>query len=105
MPPRKPASTTVPLGSALEGSEPLARLMARLRQSRSCFEAVKAALPPALATQVQAGGYDEGEWTLLAGNGAVAAKLRQLQPRLEEVLREHGHAGVALRIRVRPPVR
>lgn len=105
MPPRDPAATTVRLGSALDASEPLTRLMARLRASQACLEAVREALPAALAPQVRAGGFDDGEWTLLATSGAVAAKLRQLQPRLEQVLRDRGHAGVALRIKVQPPTR
>jgi hypothetical protein len=37
---------------------------------------------------------------LLAANASVAAKLRQLQPRLEEVLRERGWQVNAVRVKV-----
>ena len=105
MPRRDPVTKTLRLDGALEGSEPLSRLMARLRASKACLEIVQGALPPELAAQVRPGGFDEGQWTLLAGNSAVAAKLRQLQPRLEQVLREKGQAGVSLQVKVQPPAR
>ena len=45
---------------------------------------------------------DEG-WTMLAGNPAVAAKLRQLQPRLEAALKQKGFQRTGIRIRVQSP--
>ena len=47
-----------------------------------------------------AGPVDENGWSLLAANAAVAAKLRQLQPRLEDLLRERGWAVSAIRVKV-----
>jgi hypothetical protein len=49
---------------------------------------------------VRPGPLDAEGWTLLAANTAVAAKLRQLQPRLEETLLEHGWPAGSLRIKV-----
>jgi hypothetical protein len=43
---------------------------------------------------------DADGWTLLAENTAVAAKLRQLQPRLEAALLDNGWPTGALRIKV-----
>jgi hypothetical protein len=56
----------------------------------------------ALAASVRAGPLDETGWSLLGGNAAVAAKLRQLAPRLEARLHERGHAVTSIRIKVSP---
>ena len=48
------------------------------------------------------GPLDDESWTLLAANGAVAAKLRQLQPRIEQTLCSAGWPARALRIRISP---
>ena len=78
--------------------------MARLRQlmqdSNARFAAILAGLPPALAAHVKPGPVDETGWSLLAANASVAAKLRQLQPRLEELLRERGWQVSAIRVKV-----
>jgi hypothetical protein len=57
-------------------------------------------LPPALAPHVRPGPLDAEGWTLLAANTAVAAKLRQLRPRLESALLDNGWPPGALRIKV-----
>jgi hypothetical protein len=49
---------------------------------------------------VRPGSLDAEGWTLLAANTAVAAKLRQLQPRLESALLDAGWPAGALRIKV-----
>lgn len=91
---------TLPVDLALSRSEPLARLTARLRESRSRFETIRPALPPALRAFVQAGPVDEEGWTLLAANAGVAAKLRQLLPRLDDLLREAGWPRIDLRLKI-----
>ena len=90
----------LPLHDALGRSAPLALLRQRLRESTARFESLRGALPPALAPHVQAGPLDADGWTLLAANTAVAAKLRQLQPRLEAALLDAGWPAGALRIKV-----
>jgi len=60
-------------------------------------------LPAALAPHVRAGPVDDDGWSLLAANASVAAKLRQLQPRLEEVLSRRGWQVSAIRIKVQSP--
>jgi len=88
------------LKQALQRSEPLARLGQLLRDSAARFDAIRPCLPAALAPHVKPGPVDELGWSLLAANASVAAKLRQLQPRLEEVLRERGWQVSAIRVKV-----
>lgn len=95
---QEPYTLTVDI--ALSRSEPLARLTARLRESAARHEVIRPALPPALRPYVQAGPVDEAGWTLLAANAGVAAKLRQLLPRLEDLLREAGWPPVPLRLKI-----
>jgi len=88
------------LQQALQRSEPLARLGQLLRDSNARFDAIRPCLPAALAPHVKPGPVDELGWSLLAANASVAAKLRQLQPRLEELLRERGWEVSAIRVKV-----
>ena len=97
----KPMTPDVPqVTKAMGRSSQLASLMQRLQMSQACLEAVRAYLPPAMAPYVKAGPVDEEGWTLLAANSAVSAKLRQLQPRLIEVLAKKGLKVNAIRVRV-----
>ena len=85
---------------ALDGSAPLARLRAALREADARFKAIEPALPPALRLHVRPGAVDEEGWSLLAANPSVAAKLRQLTPRFEALLVEQGRGAVKVRIKV-----
>jgi len=97
-PPVVPNST--PIADALQRSAPLAQLRQRLQDSNARFTAIRAQLPPALAAHVKPGPVDDEGWSLLAANASVAAKLRQLQPRLEDTLRARGWQVIAIRIKV-----
>ena len=88
------------LAQALQRSEPLARLGQLLRDSNARFDAIRPCLPAALAPHVKPGPVDELGWSLLAANASVAAKLRQLQPRIEATLKERGWQVSAIRIKV-----
>ena len=92
--------SALPLRDALARSAPLALLQQRLRESNARFDGLRGVLPPALAPHVRPGPLDAQGWTLLAANTAVAAKLRQLQPRLEAALLDGGWPAGALRIKV-----
>src|SRR5262245_47265594 len=94
--------TAMPLADALQGSEPLARLAARLNDSKRRFECIEAVLPPPLAALAQPGPVDAHGWTLLALTPAVAAKLRQLVPLFEAQLTQAGHGPLPIRIKVQP---
>ena len=90
----------MPVAEALRRSTPLALLRARLQDSNDRFEAIRDSLPATLARHLAPGPVDEEGWTVLAANTAVAAKLRQLTPRLEAVLQGRGWQVSAIRIRV-----
>ncbi len=98
LPPLVPDSLSV--SEALRRSAPLTQLRARLQDSADRFAAIQPALPGTLARQVRPGPVDEEGWSLLAANAAVAAKLRQVKPRLEALLRERGWQVSSIRIRV-----
>ncbi len=90
----------LPIAQALLASAPLLRLQQLLQDSQARFETIRSCLPATLAAHVKPGPLDAQSWTLLAANAAVAAKLRQLQPRLEDTLCENGWPTLALRIKV-----
>lgn len=98
--PARPDDATLELRDALARSEPLMRLTQRLRESQQRFDCIAPLLPPPLRARVQAGPVDEQGWALLAANGAVAAKLRQLLPALQARLADAGWPALALRVRV-----
>jgi hypothetical protein len=104
MPKHSPPPTTaaMPIADALGASAPLARLAERLRLSNTLFAAVAPLLPAGLAPHVSAGPVDAEGWSLLCSNAAVAAKLRQLVPRLEQRLGESALAVAAIRVKVQP---
>lgn len=96
------ASGALSIDAALQASAPLARLRESLRDSNARFDAIRAAIPRAMLGHVTPGPVDAEGWSLLARNAAVAAKLRQLGPRFEALLREAGWPQQALRIKVLP---
>jgi hypothetical protein len=98
LPPVTPSA--LHLQDALARSAPLALLRQRLRDSKARFDALVGVIPPAMAAHVQPGPLDADGWTLLASNPAVAAKLRQLQPRLETALLDAGWPTGVLRIKI-----
>jgi hypothetical protein len=95
---------SLPVADALRRSAPLAHLRERLSDSNARFAAIQFLLPAALAAHVKPGPVDEEGWSLLCANTPVAAKLRQLQPRLEEVLRQRGWQISVIRIKVQSRV-
>ena len=91
----------LPIAKVLSQTEVLVRLQASMRDSEARLEAIRAVLPAPIVGHVVAGPIDENGWSLLVANGAVAAKLRQLQPVLEDRLRESGWSLATIRIKVR----
>ena len=90
----------VDIASALEGSEPLARLRAALQESHARYEVIRAVLPAELARHVRPGPLDAEGWSLLAANAGVAAKVRHLKPVIEERLHSAGWTQAGVRIKV-----
>jgi hypothetical protein len=91
---------SLPIAEALQRSAPLALLRQRLQDSNARFAAIHGLMPAPLAPHVKPGPVDDDNWSLLAANASVAAKLRQLLPRLEERLRQRGWQVSSIRIRV-----
>jgi hypothetical protein len=92
----------LPIAEALRRSEPLDLLRRQMHESNQRFAVVRLLLPTGLSDHVRPGPVDEEGWSLLAANAAVAAKLRQIKPRLEEALRDGGWQVSAIRIKVQP---
>lgn len=90
----------LPISDALRLHEGLARLGWLMQESRRRLDLVTPALPGAMSRFVQAGPVDEDGWTLLAANAAVAAKLRHLLPRLEQMLEAGGARPSKVRVKV-----
>lgn len=90
------------LRDVLAASSPLAALLLRQRDSQARLTCIQDALPSALAPHVRAGPLDDSSWILLAANGAVAAKLRQLEPRIAATLADAGWPARTLRVKVSP---
>ena len=88
------------MAEALSHSAPLASLLKRIQESEDRFSLLRADLPGTLATQITPGPLDDTGWTLLARNGAAAAKLKQCLPRLQTLLRDRGWADVPIRVKV-----
>lgn len=92
---------TLPLAAALRSNETLGGLLQRVRASQALLTLAAEVLPAGLRGVVRAGPLDDEGWVLLVANAAAAAKLRQLLPAVENLLRQHGHA-VAVKVKVLP---
>ncbi len=97
-----PAGAPMPIAEALRTSAPLGRLAERLRLSNALFATIGPLLPAGLAPHISAGPVDAEGWSLLCANAAVAAKLRQVVPRLEQRLRESALSVAEIRVKVQP---
>ena len=74
-----------------------------LRQLAALQSALAEVLPGNLATSASVASVKAGELILFADNGAVAAKLRQIAPRILISLRQRGYeiTGIHLQVQVR----
>lgn len=98
--PRVSVPEPTPIAQALRAHATLAQLGQRLDASRRRLRTIAPALPGDLMASLEAGPLDESGWSLLAANAAVAAKVRQLLPRLEALLAQAGFAPSNIRIRL-----
>lgn len=92
--------TAVSLADAVASAPALAALSEQVRQSESYFSAVKKLLPTGWAAHVSPGPVDDTTWCLFVRNSALASKLRQLVPALEQQLDRGGHGSVKVRIKI-----
>ena len=72
----------------------------RVGRADALKAALADALPAGLAASATVTVSDAGEVVLYADNGAVAAKLRQLAPRILNSLRQRGNEVTAVRVQV-----
>lgn len=96
----KQQAFTRPIAEALAANSTLGSLLLRLKESQARFEVVRTVLPAGLRTHVRPGVLDHEGWNLLAPNGAVAAKLRQCLPLVEQRLVSQGWRPVTIRVKV-----
>ena len=89
-----------PIRQALDLSEPLVHLGQRLRESAARLHSIRPLIPAAMHDMVRSGPLDAEAWTLLARNGAVAAKLRHMLPALEQQLLAAGWPARVIRVKV-----
>ena len=66
----------LPIAQAIEGAPALAQLAGQVERSSAMLRDLGVLIPAGL--QVHAGPCQDGQWSLLVRNSAVAAKLRQL---------------------------
>jgi hypothetical protein len=90
------------MAAALNDSEALTGLLARVRESQARLALVAELLPVGLRSDVRAGPLDDTAWVILVGHASGAAKLRQLLPKLQQALVEGGREGPPIKIRVLP---
>jgi uncharacterized protein YgfB (UPF0149 family) len=93
----KPSKT---ITAAMQEAPGLRALTQRIALSQRRLEAIAAVLPGSLSSQISSGNCDDTDWCILASNNGVAAKLRQLLPRLQQRLLTQENREVNIRIRV-----
>ena len=91
------------LGLLLDSLPELQSLNRELRQLTALQNALTQLLPGNLASSSGVALAKAGELTLFADNGAVAAKLRHMAPRILVSLRQQGHeiTGIHVQVQVR----
>jgi len=91
------------VGLLIDTLPELQTLNQKTRQLMALQSVLAEVLPGDLATSVSVALVKAGELTLSADNGAVAAKLRQMAPRILIKLRQLGHeiTGIRLQVQVR----
>ena len=85
---------------AAQSAPALSELMARARESQKMLASIEALIPSGLRQQVLAGPWETGQWCLLVGSNAAAAKLRQLLPGLQAALVQRGWQVSSIRLKI-----
>lgn len=104
-------STTPPARSAaaqsaadvLGRTSAFAALRAGVAQMRALLDDLNGLLPDYLVQRVEPGFIKEGELPLFTAHNALAARLRQIEPRLLAELQARGWPVNSIRVRIRPP--
>ena len=91
-----------PLHDYLTSGDALGKLREHSRRLGALQGQLERLLPPALAQACPVANLKNGTLVLLARNGSVAARIRQLLPTLLRQLAEHGALVSHIEVRVRP---
>jgi hypothetical protein len=91
---------SVTLMQATQESPTLARLTELSTDSVARLKAIQPLIPTALQASVKAGPIDGPVWCLILDNNATAAKIRQLLPSIESLLRAKGWEVNSIRLKV-----
>ena len=91
------------VGLLIDTLPELQALNRKTRQLMALQSVLAEVLPGNLATSASVASVKAGELILFADNGAVAAKLRQMAPRILASLRQRGYeiTGIHLQVQVR----
>lgn len=90
----------VTLQQATQESPALARLSELVRDSKARLEAIEPLIPELLRRSIQAGPIEGAQWCLLVDSNAAAAKIRQLLPAFQSLLRDRGWQVNSIRLKV-----
>ena len=96
------------LNSYLDASLELRQLSRKVEQLAALQRHYEQIAPPSLARNSRVMQLDQQILMLAADNGAVAAKLRQIAPRLAQLLQESGYQVTVIQVKVQvawPPNR
>ncbi len=91
---------SVTLMQATQESPTLARLTQLSTDSLARLKAIQPLIPTALQASVKAGPIDGPVWCLILDNTATAAKIRQLLPSIQSLLRVEGWEVNSIRLKV-----
>jgi hypothetical protein len=78
-------------------------LRAGVAQMRALLDDLNGLLPDYLVHRIEPGFIKEGELPLFTAHNALAARLRQIEPRLLAELQARGWPVSSIRVRIRPP--
>lgn len=101
-PRRTDHSMTHPLHDYLGSGDALGRLREHSRRLRGLQALLERLLPAKLAQACPVANLKDGTLVLLARNGSIAARMRQLLPTLQRQLGEQGTLVSRIEVRVRP---
>lgn len=90
------------LGQLLGTAREFAALLQRSRRLAQWHDRYANCAPPALARASRVAGFRSGTLILRADNAAVAAKLKQLAPRLMTALNQQANEVTSIRVQVQP---
>ena len=93
-------NSSITLMQAAQESPTMARLTALSQESVARLKAIQPLIPSGLQSCIKPGPIDGPVWCLIMSNNASAAKIRQLLPDIEALLRRQGWEVTSIRLKV-----